>query len=283
MNYDSFGQLTPLWILQNNGVNRVTSRIASVLREQGRTFVDISVHASDIFETDLDYRLKEEGVDFQAQPTFFMGSVLMLRAFLKSSKYRSLARFKDENYNSPVWIEKHGSRMLNPEVEIMTLKGVSELNFSVFVRPLNEQKLFTGAVLRPETFQSWLETAKQRNSNLSPESIVCVSKPLEIIREWRVLCFDGVPKLWSQYKDGESLKVVAEIESDALAFALEAAKHWVPGELCTLDVAKTSDGYKIVEFNGIHCCGIYGIDPKRFVEEIDSFLIKKFNRHSLKL
>lgn len=268
----SCSQARPLWIVQNNGIDRVTARIARILREQGRPFVDVSVHALDTFEVDLEHRLKEEDVDVYAQPTFFMGSVLMLRGFLESSKYKPLARFTDENYTSPVWIEKQGSRMLNTEVDIMTLGEAAALGRSVFVRPLDEQKLFTGAVIEPATFQSWLDAATQRNSKVGLDARVCVSKPIEILREWRVLCFDGVPRLWSQYKEGELLHVSPDIEPDALAFAADAAAHWVPDELCTLDVAKTTEGYEIVEFNGMHCCGIYGIDPKRFVEEVDAFL-----------
>lgn len=262
----------PLWIVQNNGIDRVTLHIARVLREQGRAFVDISVHDKESFQNDLTSRLAEEGLDAFTQPTFFVGSVLMLNCVLASPLYKSLTVFTPENYVSETWTKAHGQTMLNSVFDTMTLGQAAGLKKPVFVRPLNEQKLFTGAVISEESFESWYAVAHQRNSNLSLDSLVCVSHPKEILREWRVLCFNGVPKLWSQYKEGEHLHVEDTIEPLALNFAQRAAAHWVPDALCTLDVAKTPEGYKIVEFNGMHCCGIYKIDPARFIDEVDHYL-----------
>lgn len=262
----------PLWIVQNNGIDRVTRRIAKSLQEQGRHFVDVSVHTRDSFEKDLTTRLGEENLDAFMQPTFFMGSVLLLESMLASARYNPLATYHPENYTTQAWCKAHGNRMLNDAFELMTLEGALNLGEPVFVRPLTEQKLFTGAVIEKSSFQGWFTAASQRNSRLTMQSQVSVSKPKEILREWRVLCFNGIPKLWSQYKESDRLEVNASIEPDALAFATEAAAHWVPDELCTLDVAKTSEGYRIVEFNGMHCCGIYAIDVNRFIKEVDYHL-----------
>lgn len=269
------GSGSPLWILQNNGIDRVTAQIAMKLWSKGRRFLDISVNDSSTFESELSARLDEEGMDVFSRPTFFMGSVLMLNSMKASKLYSSLVVHTPENYLAAKWVHEHGPRMLNPALDVMTLGDVVKDGKRVFVRPLDEQKLFTGTVFNPANFDKWFFEAQQRNSKLSLESRVCVSEPKEIVREWRVLCFDGVPKLWSQYKECAKLQVEATIEPDALMFAQEAAAHWVPDELCTLDVAKTPEGYRIVEFNGMHCCGIYAIEPRRFIEEVEGYLAER--------
>ena len=262
----------PLWLLQNNGINRVTENIAKVLNAQNRRFLDISVHSCETFESDLDHRLAEEGLDVWAQPTFFMGSVLMLEAVLKSEKYKSLAHYNPDHFETPMWVEKLGNQMLNATYEESTLEAAANCEQPVFVRPLAAHKLFTGALICKETFPDWFFQANQRNPKLTLDSKVCMSTPRTILKEWRVICVNGQPRLWSSYKDGSSLSVSADIEANALLFAQQVAKQWVPGQLCTLDVAKTPAGYKVVEFNGVHCCGIYAIEPTQFVGLVDDFL-----------
>lgn len=259
---------TITYVLQNNGIDRLTKRIATELTAQGRQFVDVSLHCRDTFEQSVLQRLDGEGISPNSN-LFFYGSVLMINGLAKSKVLNHHLQYTASNYESPLWAEVHKENMLNSAVSVCALSEIFNESSKVFVRPLDESKLFTGVVLEPHMFQAWFDEAAQRNSRLSLDSRVCVSPVQEIEKEWRILMQNGEPKLWSQYKSDDKLDVKVELSKEAFDKAAEFGKFWTPDKLCTLDLAQTKDGFKIVEFNGIHCCGIYGIDPKEFIAYID--------------
>ncbi len=110
----------------------------------------------------------------------------------------------------------------------------------IFVRPDSPLKLFTGQVATRETFVADLEFMSFYE--FPANSLVVVSSPKSIRKEWRFVVADGKIVAGCQYKNGDVFDCQPDYDDDALKFAASiAAIDYEPDPVWVMDICKTPD------------------------------------------
>lgn len=197
----------------------------------------------------------------------------------------------DENLDYRNVMRHYGENCLNHRGFVTTLRDIDEPpcdGARFFVRPTSDKKTFGGKVFDWETFDSWrksviaLENSGGNTMTTLKSSDTIVIAPLtKIYAEYRFFVIDGVIVTGSLYKRGtqvyyqnvDSGAADEELMSFARAMIDTASPNsqgWQPNRAFTLDVALTSEGYKVIEINAINSSGFYACDMAKYVFAINA-------------
>jgi hypothetical protein len=137
------------------------------------------------------------------------------------------------------------------------------------VRPTSEHKALVATVFNADT---WAEHC--REAQVQNDLSVFVSKAKTIEREYRCWVIDGQVIEISQYVVDQHL-VIARVDDPAvIQAALALADIYVPSHAAVMDMARTSEGFKFLEFNRFHCSGWYAARVDRVMDAYLSSLGK---------
>ena len=145
-----------------------------------------------------------------------------------------------------------------------------------FVRPVGDSKEHPGGVMAAgeiiEMAQKVLalDEAEIPNGSLRHDTELMLTRPVRILREWRVWIVDGRVVTWSLYREGRRVVYRPEIDDDAATFAravVEANFGYAPAY--ALDLCRTEDGLRLLETNCINAAGFYAADLVRLAAAID--------------
>lgn len=127
----------------------------------------------------------------------------------------------------------------------------------IFVRPDSPLKLFTGQIATRETFAADLEF--MGFYEFPPSSLVLVSSPKAILREWRFVVAGGNVVAGCQYKEGNDLICRPDCDKDALNLAASIASiDYEPDPVWVMDICETSDGsFHLLEVGGFSFADLY--------------------------
>lgn len=145
---------------------------------------------------------------------------------------------------------------------------------NIFIRPNSAFKTFTGFEVKVEDFELEMSSLRQIQ-RVDDSDIIMVSSPKEIEGEFRCVVVDGKVVAYSTYRWDDILDVRRDIFPDCLEFAEMIAAH--PYQLdraYVVDVCRTADGPKIVEFNSLCSSGLYACDLHAIVAEIEKLSVK---------
>lgn len=102
------------------------------------------------------------------------------------------------------------------------------------------------------------------------ESLVVVSKPRRIGREWRLVVVNGDVLVSSEYKPARTGEAPREI----LEYATEVIREskYEPQPVWVLDICEVEEGDemvpKVLEVGPFSCCGLYGVDYEKLVRAL---------------
>jgi len=134
----------------------------------------------------------------------------------------------------------------------------------VFIKQNSGWKNFTGHVYDDYT--------KSLLTDLWFDDLLLVSRPIEVTSEWRfVITSHEEHKIltYSRYWDG------TESESGLVQYVekiLKMVEDYTPAPMWTLDIGKTSMGFRVVEVNGLLAAGWYQCDAEAIVVEANLHL-----------
>lgn len=140
----------------------------------------------------------------------------------------------------------------------------------IFVRPDSPLKLFTGQVVTKDTFSADLEFMSFYE--FPQESIVVVSTPKDIVKEWRFVVANKQVIAGSQYKDGENLDYQSDYGPEAfdLAQAIAAGDNQ-PDPVWVLDICQLSDhSYHLLEIGGFSFADLYACNKTDVVAAVST-------------
>jgi hypothetical protein len=216
------------------------------------------------FSGKLEVKTKREDV-------FFFGSSSAGMAAKQHYNWTP-GHFINENFTMEKYLPAFGEHMLNSDGRIMKPKELCEIVenlhlglHSIFVRPVDDGKAFTGEVF---TGSQWLQYAKN-NRELEGIKILTASikKTQQEIRCWIV---DGEPVTISQYKIGSRGNYLNMDHNDeAIIFAKKMAKIYQPARAFCLDICLYNDDYFIVELGCINHCGFYDSNMGKLIDSIE--------------
>jgi hypothetical protein len=171
-------------------------------------------------------------------------------------------------------------RLLQKDWRLTTIEGLRDWkdqlfeelgeDDSLFVRPSENDKLFSGGCITREDFQESYDLITFYDPPL--QSHVIVARPRKINAEARFLIVDGKLVTGSFYKTGgQSLRLEAsdnlmEIAQDFLDFCL--SRYFNPSPSWVLDLAQTAEGWHIIEVGATSCCGLYKCDTDKFIQAL---------------
>lgn len=135
---------------------------------------------------------------------------------------------------------------------------------SVFMRPDSGLKSFTGKVIKEEDFEkewAWIEEFTD------PESLIVISTPKNIKKEWRFIVASKSVITGSLYNEEGKFKCLKEFPMEALDLAQDIAESYNPDPMFTVDVCQGfDDKYYVLEVGAFSCAGLYSCDMGRIVE-----------------
>ncbi len=140
----------------------------------------------------------------------------------------------------------------------------------LFVRPDSPLKLFTGQLVGRDTFAADLEF--MAFYEFPPNTLVVVSSPKEIDKEWRFVVVGGKVVTGCQYMDGAGLDYQAHFDDRAYELATTVASvDYEPDPVWVMDICRTSDGaYHLLEIGGFSFADLYACDMKKVVSAVSA-------------
>lgn len=145
-----------------------------------------------------------------------------------------------------------------------------------FMRPSNGNKTFTGKVM--SRFE--LDKELRKMALLAdPETLVVISKPASIKREWRTVVAENKVITASMYKEGDEMTRSSNVPAEVFKYAqdvLDSVKY-KPDFMWTLDICETEDDkLHVLEVGSFSCAGLYECNPEIIVNTVNQVALKEY-------
>jgi hypothetical protein len=140
----------------------------------------------------------------------------------------------------------------------------------IFVRPDSPLKLFTGLVASQATFERDVEF--MGFYDFPRESLVVVSSPKPIRREWRLVIADGQIVAGSQYKEADQNVHRPGVEPEVEAFGQGVLSvSYAPDPVWVMDICQTEDSQcHLLEIGGFSFASLYACDKNAVVRAVSA-------------
>lgn len=211
------------------------------------------------------------------RPVFALGSYKL--ATIVASWGAPGAYFTGLRYDE--WALRYHSRrfpekrwpVLNPDAWVGSLGRARVYGADAFVRPLADNKTFTGRVFTAAEFR----TLQFAATTAQPEDVIQLDLGILIAPVRRDIHFEvrcwvvaGKVVTASYYRLGGKVYVSEVVDRDIIDFAQACVDIWKPNDAFVLDVAGTDDGLRVVEANCLSAAGFYAADMQKLVASIEN-------------
>ena len=261
----------PRWIVQTDlGSTRDPERLTEACRSLGlpvvhATFVPFSDELPDISESG---------------PTLVYGSDRFVSLARASGRWRPCAFHDEEGFRASSVVARWGRDTLNSDGRLTTLRALASESDSeaeqLFLRPDADHKNFAGALYTRAEITRWvtrLEAAGELVTQ-SADTEVFAAPPKPIADEWRLFLVEGRVIAGSRYRSHGRLDVHPGVPDAVTRFAEGLAATWQPAPAFVLDVARTGEGLRAIEVNGLHSSGFYAADVKAIVAAVSELAVR---------
>lgn len=220
------------------------------------------------------------------------GSLQMGKRMLRTPAYPGVFLELD-NYECFNYYGHYGNNLLNSEYVMMGLNDVLRNKNkifdifntnSLFIRPSNGYKSFTGQTIKKENFDTDFNILIKSYGGLDMNTLVLLAPTQEIEEEWRFIIINGKVISGSLYMDSDNRTewkaYYNKLCDDKLAysFAELMVELYQPDKAYTLDICKMKKGgYRLIEINSFCCASWYGNDLNKIVESVNELCITEFN------
>jgi hypothetical protein len=158
--------------------------------------------------------------------------------------------------------EKYQDLMLN--FVDSAILPVGELDLSneecIFIRPVEDNKLFKGGVYTKWTWKKTLETIESPDKHL-----MLIASPKHIYRESRFWIVGKEIATYSSYKFGSQTNYNLPVDETEIEFCKKAIEIFKPAPAFVIDICLCDSGYKIVECGCINAAGFYSADMMKLL------------------
>ncbi len=250
-----------LWAIQSNFSTEsdIHLRIQSILQRQ---------QVRCVFVEAIPFCDELPGVPADTHVVFYASTNLCNNIY-KSGKWIP-GVFVNENFNYKKYCEMFGDRMLNYGCTFTTVGEFAALGYhkyeELFVRPLDDSKLFSGVVTQMGGILCFPEDTK-----------IVVSKPYKIYKEWRLFIAEGKVLSGSQYQKRHRLSKSVYVPAEVVSFAEECAKVWSPHDVFVMDVGESGGGLYIIELGSFNSSGFYLADVGEIVLGVHRYVRQHYN------
>jgi hypothetical protein len=201
-------------------------------------------------------------------PIISNGSVLLSK--IANQRGWQPGSFLNEQFSYDVWHPHYQNYLLNRDAVFTTIATADPSLDVFFIRPLLDNKSFTGRVMTRSDFKTW-----QIDTQLAPETEILYAPVKHIGQEHRHFIVNGIVVSSSRYKLGKEANQSAMVDPYIIAFATRVAGLWQPANAFVLDTYITDDEIGIVEIGCIGHAGFYQADVQKIVMALDEIIQAK--------
>jgi len=214
------------------------------------------------------------------------GDIELVTKIHKDKRWKPGAFATIENYFCSNYVNHLGSYWINRDYAMLPfgdLKRQQQFLFDtfgidgrIFVRPDSPLKLFSGQTASFDSFDADLEYMGFYEFPI--ESLVLVSAPKTIEREWRFVAADGEIVSGCLYCENGKFESKAEIDNDAQQLAIEiASNEYSPDPVWIIDICQSSDGeYHLLEIGGFSFADLYACDKSDIVNAVSAVALSQW-------
>lgn len=197
-----------------------------------------------------------------------------------------------QNYECYNYYGYFGDHLLNSNYLMM---GINDLlrrkneifdyfkSESIFIRPSNGFKTFTGQVLPKDGFELKYDVLMKSYGGIDKGTLILIAPIQEIEEEYRFIVVDGKVISGSLYMNKEYREKWEAFydkeceDTKAFNFAIDMSKIYQPDKAYTIDICRTSSNeYKIMELNSFCCASMYGNNYDKVVNAINKLCLKEW-------
>lgn len=204
----------------------------------------------------------------------FIGSFFQESNFLYH-KYTSLSSISYNDY----YLNSDGilitfSQLKNNKKYLIDLFGTD----SVFIRPNSGSKLFTGFILKNDTWDYQVSSIEQLTGT-SNDSLILISSVKNIVLEARFIIVDKNVVAGSTYfKNSEKYESPIYPHSLRKLADIVAQDNSPPSPVYTCDIGILDDeSVKIIELNSFNCAGWYAADIQSIISSVSEYTRNIYN------
>lgn len=253
------------WILQDY---EDTSKLAEIL---ARVDIPYSMHKVVPFVGDLSPKPEIDDPD-----RVVMFGSYSLRHYARDHDLRpgvfELRPFLYEKPWKPYLLNGGARTFTVRELGVLALEGEDLW----FVRPVDDSKEIAGTVMTSDELTEAMNLVNNLlpgewvKGSLRPDTLMMISEPQTIQKEWRNWIVEDRLVTSSLYKMGSRVLYREEIDDDAREFV-----EWMIAlnpnyaQAYVLDVCRTDEGLRIIETNCMNAAGFYAADLFKLIEAIE--------------
>lgn len=221
------------------------------------------------------------------QKIIVMGATTLSR--VAKSRGWTPGTYLNENFDFSKWRDGFGkNNILNGDARVGLVKNITIPPYDyVFVRPVHDNKSFSGEVMSIDALHEWLKDISKIEEIdefllLHKNTEIMISSAKNIISEYRMFIVNGKVVTGSLYKRGNQVISDEYVEPQVYAFCERMIDEWqskidckiipdtrVPADAFVMDVAVTAFGMKVIEINNINSAGFYAADCQKIVAALE--------------
>lgn len=283
------------WLVQKNIQENKYAGFIEQLDRFGcdYTLVNVFAFVDKIFPEHVTVHEHETAEEIELDlsvPTVVVGSVRLGR--LAQMRGITPGSFHNDNFDFRKWSVGFGlENILNGDAVVDTIENIQNPfpDNEIFVRPILDNKAFTGAVMQRDFFEAFRNDVCHKSEEESPRlnrsTLISIATVKEIYAEYRFFVVDSRIVTASMYKRGESVIHLSDTDSNAEHFLNQYLDtlalytktkgkwntriQWLPAEAFVIDIATTPNGPKIIEINAFGGSGFYASDPQKIIQAIE--------------
>lgn len=179
--------------------------------------------------------------------------------------------FMNDQFEFEVFKEKLGDELLNCEFIVGELANLHPTWDTFFIRPTGNTKLFTGTVVTKESFRLWQKQQSGKDSPYIGHTLM-VSSVQEIEEEYRFFIVNQKIVTGSSYQVNKVPNTTRKPSDELLEYTQRMVDLFPLAPVFVIDIAKTNDGFKVVEYNNMNSSGLYGCNEILIVQALNDLL-----------
>ena len=192
------------------------------------------------------------------------GSILLSKIAVKNG-WSPGSLFNEANFTYEAWYPHFKPFLLNRDAVFTTISEAAPALERLFVRPLKDDKKFSGRVMTSRKFNDW-----RARANIPQDTEILYSSVKQIGQEHRHYIVDGDVISSSRYKLNGQANYTNNVDDYIVDFAKRMAAIWQPAKAFVLDTYIAGNEIGIVEMGCICHAGLYQSDMQKVVMALDT-------------
>jgi hypothetical protein len=184
--------------------------------------------------------------------------------------------FYDERTFDQAYYSGLGLPLLNGDATMYPIAANLKRTFGheKFIKPSKDEKAFDAGILAAgETIEAFI--ARQPQARGWQDEVAVIAPCKEITAEYRFFVVRGEVVTGSLYRFAGKANFSANIPGEILDAASAFARLYQPHQVFTMDLAETSDGIRIIEYNCWNASRLYATDAARIFHAVQDYVMEK--------